>query len=153
MQGDTQPEQPSMLGDTQPEQRESPLATITPEPPMVTMSPPLPLVSTRRLPVPIRQALFDSFSRPTIVWEPPSPHSTFPPPVESLLMRGRLDPLPPQENHKLHAPLPGSALNLSANTNRRDECLDVSARDEGKGKAREISKNEYDSSHKHWREN
>jgi len=67
-------------------------------------------------------------------------------------MRGRLDPLP-SHDYKLSAPSPGSALNLSANTSTRDECLDASAREQGKGKAREIPENEYDGSHRHWRDN
>jgi len=145
--------EPHSMEDDTPEQRESPLAEITPEPPMVAMPPALPLVWHLRLPVPIRQSLFDSKGKPTIVWDPPPSFSAFPPPVESPIMRGRLDPLPSQELQQLNAPFPGSALNVSANTHRTDEHLQVSARDEGKGKAREISKNEYDSSHKHWREN
>ena len=125
-------------------ERPPPLATIPTEPPMEglpressmeAMLPEVPLVSLRRLPVPIRQRHFDSFGVPTVVWVPLSRESDFPPPLDTPALRGRDHPLPSQKTPSSNDPLPGSALNLSANTkSTRDECPVVTARDQGKSK-------------------
>jgi len=126
------------------------------EPPMEPIPPKMPLVETRHLPVPIRQALFDSNRVPTKVWVPPDQDpSSFPPPVDSTAMRGWHYLLPSQLGQTTYAPAPGSAPYLGAHaTATSDECLHVSARDKGKGKAREMPDDECggSSSHRRWRD-
>jgi len=117
--------------------------------------PKTPLVETRHLPVPIRQAHLDSNRKPTKVWVPPDQDpSSFPPPVDWTAMRERHYLLPSQLDQTLYAPAPVSAPNLGAiATMTSDEWLHLSARDKGKGKAREMPEDEYggSSSHSRWR--
>jgi len=108
------------------------------------------MLTSRHLPLPIRQVAFDSKGKPTAIWVPSSQamsltQLTNPPTSTSSIT------CCPRSNRKKSAPS-GSPLNLSANTRTTgDASQEGSARDKGKGKARETHEDD-GGSHRQWRD-